>query len=306
MRFVATILSVVALFMATTVAEAGPPKGVTVAEWIQGLSVTVKAGNTSGCGTVITREKEGEQIHWIQTCAHVVEHCRNVKEIIDGRGNKRHVVTYDEVQIVQEIVKDGREVGRRQLDAKVFKCDRENDIAVLWLIATNELKGSVCFVKSDEAPAVGTELYHCGSPGGHDYGAHSVTPGIIAQAGRVLEDKEYDQITCASIGGSSGGAVINKETGEYLGILVSGLRSSDNFSYIVPMRRVRAWAKRARVEWLYDEKLPVPPLAELQKLPIEDDAAVFEGREAEGEPTLAPVPKVGDKPVLETKIGFGD
>ena len=42
----------------------------------------------------------------------------------------------------------------------------------------------------------------------------------------------------------------NAETGEYIGTLVRG--SGETFNYYVPVRRIKEWAKRHNIEFIFD------------------------------------------------------
>lgn len=72
---------------------------------------------------------------------------------------------------------------------------------------------------------------------------------------------------------SSGGGVYLTD-GRYVGCLVRG--SGEQFNLIVPVRRMRDWAKRAGVMWALDPAVAMPTEEELQKLPIEDSGVDFQ------------------------------
>ena len=76
-------------------------------------------------------------------------------------------------------------------------------------------------------------------------GANSMTDGIMSQHGRLINKKEFDQVTVVAFPGSSGGGVY-LENGLYVGMLVRGARTQ-GFNLIVPIRRIRAWAEKANV-----------------------------------------------------------
>ena len=97
-----------------------------------------------------------------------------------------------------------------------------------------------------------------------------MTSGIVSQIGRVYPEigKEvFDQTTVAAFPGSSGGGVY-LEDGRYVGMLVRG--AGETFNLIVPVRRMQAWAKKAKVEWALNDTIAVPSETELEKIPIED------------------------------------
>jgi len=82
----------------------------------------------------------------------------------------------------------------------------------------------------------GDTCFIYGSPFGWDY-CFSVTQGIVSSINRdcygFFGEKIMLQSDAASYPGNSGGAVTDDE-GEIIGILVGGVRGSDNISLIVP------------------------------------------------------------------------
>jgi hypothetical protein len=42
------------------------------------------------------------------------------------------------------------------------------------------------------------------------------------------------------------------------------------FNFIVPLRRIHAWAKEAKIEWAIDPTVPMPTLKEINAIPVED------------------------------------
>jgi len=173
---------------------------------------------------------------------------------------------------VKELVEDGRRVGELKMDAEVVRYSDPEDLAVLRIRKTGFVEASVVFYLDDKPPAIGTRLYHVGSLLGQT-GANSMTAGIQSQIGRVLEKKVYDQTTTTSFPGSSGGGTYTTD-GAYVGMVVRG--AGEGFVLCVPVRRMRAWAKTAGVEWLVDDSVAVPDAETLEKMPIEDPGVHFE------------------------------
>jgi hypothetical protein len=60
--------------------------------------------------------------------------------------------------------------------------------------------------------------------------------------------------------------------GRYVGMLVQG--NSDTHNNFVPIRRIRAWAKRVGIQFLLDPSLPVPSETEMAKSPVEESGTV--------------------------------
>jgi len=280
------IALIVAVLLLTGSIAAQTTRPGNVAERLQSLSVTVRAESgysaTQGSGIIVTRVvKDGNRnlaINFVCTAGHVVEGLRKVEEVIDtATGTKRSVVTYKVASIVKEDRYEGSHVGEWKYRAKVIHCDKEEDLAVLRILRPELVSGSAVFYLAKSIPSVGTDLYHVGSPGGQEVGAHSTTPGIVAQVGRTLDGKTYDQTTVAALPGSSGGGVFMRD-GRCIGLLTLGLRGTDNFNYIVPVRRILAWAEATRLSWVFDPSVPVPTQEEIDKLPVEGGGRKF-GRE---------------------------
>jgi len=243
-----------------------------VAAYLQEISVTIKAGYAEGSGTAIVRKIDGEEVTFVWTAAHVVDGLRKEKTVVTPDGTKRTKVVFDDCSLVQEVRQDGRRVGEWKFDARVLRFSAEEDLSLLMVRKRGLLEASARFYLEDEIPAVGTELYHCGSPGGQSLGANSVTSGILSQIGRTFPDEigEFDQATVACLPGSSGGGVFNVETGEYLGMLTMGIRGQDSFAYFVPVRRIAKWCENTEMEWAVDEDADTPTLEELRKMHVED------------------------------------
>lgn len=256
-----------------------------VASHLQAISVTIRAESrtrqgSQGSGIITTRRAEvgGKEttVNWVMTAAHVVESLRTVEEIIDGKtGTKRQIVRFADAAIVQEMQERGRRVGEMRMAARVFRYNRKVDLALLQIRKTGFVRDSVRFYLDKPIPALGTDLNHVGSMGGQALGANSMTGGIIAQIGRVIDGQEFDQTDCAASPGSSGGGVFLKGDGRCIGILTRGVRGADNFNFIVPIRRVRKWARRAGVLWAIDPSVPVPSQAVRERLPIEESGTNF-------------------------------
>jgi S1-C subfamily serine protease len=277
------------------------PQKDDVASYLQEISVTIKAGNAQGSGTLMIVPVDGKPVTFCWTAAHVVAGLRSQKEVVTPDGQTRHSVTFSDPEIVQEEIEDGSRVGERKMLAKVLLYSEKEDLAILRVRKKGFARVSVVFSPLKTAPKVGTELYHCGSPGGQEVGANSVTPGIVAQVGRVFPDRigEFDQVTTAALGGSSGGAVFLRD-GHYVGMLTLGIQGADSFHYIVPIRRMRAWAEKQKVLWAMGEGKP-PTEDELSKISVEDPGAKFTPEKKDSPTPAPPAPKLS-QPVLKAPL----
>lgn len=274
MRLLSLFLAVV--LMASSALAADP-----LVEKLQQISVTIRAGRDQGSGTLFTRKVGNDTVTYVWTAAHVVDGLRSTRHVVIA-GNPKLVVEFEDAQIVQEFKQDGRRIGEQKMEARVVRysdAEEGEDLALLEVRKRNFVPADITttFYANEEIPAIGTELYHVGSLLGQ-FGANSLTTGVISQQGRVLNLNAsgvvFDQTTVTAFPGSSGGGVFLKGNGEYVGMLVRG--AGEQFNLIVPIRRLRAWAKTAKVEWAIDQNVPMPSATELKKLPVEDAGVDFQ------------------------------
>ena len=253
---------------------------------LQDMSVNIKAGGNEGSGVIITRERKvngvAERVNFIWTAGHVVKGLRTVRTTIDAKGVSRKMVEFQDAAVVKETIKNGRRVGESKMDVRVIKYsdpDDGEDLALLMAIADFSDKNVTFYTKpksQDEMVPVGTTLYHVGCLLGQ-MGANSFTSGVMSQTGRVADKKVYDQTSATAFPGSSGGGVWMADNGKpvYIGMLVRG--AGETFNLIVPIRRMHAFAKKYKLEWALDEKVPLPAQDEIDKMPIEEGGTESSG-----------------------------
>jgi S1-C subfamily serine protease len=244
-----------------------------VAVHLQDISVTIvsKSGAGSGgegSGVVKTRKlQDGSSVNFIWTAAHVIDNLRKTRSAIDPKtGTQKTVVEFDDAMVVKSISQEGRTVGKLELMAEVIRYSKEEDLALLKLRKKDFIQSSVVFHLDNEIPPIGTDLLHVGSLLGQ-VGSNSMTTGIMSQHGRIIDKKVFDQTTVNAFPGSSGGGVYTKD-GKMIGMLVRG--AGETFNLIVPVRRIRDWARHAKIEWAIDDNIPVPSDQDLERLPVED------------------------------------
>jgi len=224
MSRIALALLTVALCLAPPAATAQTTTATadeSLAERLQDVSVTIKAGYGEGSGVVKTRDG----VNYVWTAAHVVAGNRRTRSVIDANGSTRTIVEFTDVSIVQSLYEAGRKVGQIEMLAEVIRysdSDYGEDLALLKVRKRDFIHASASFFLGDGIPGVGTKLLHVGSLHGQG-GSNSVTDGIISQPGRVLRDgKVYDQTTVTAFPGSSGGGVFFEDSGLYVGRGVRG------------------------------------------------------------------------------------
>lgn len=280
---------------------------------LQAVSVNISAKTAQGSGTIFVREIEGTPLTFILTAYHVVSNLRKIEtRMVDGKEEKRAV--YDDAEITQEIFQDGRRVGKVTYSARVLCVDSRRDLALLLLRKQGKIfeESAVLYV-GEEIPDVGTQVLHAGSPGGFEVGGSAtVTSGIISRIGVPISEfggsdfGVFDQTTCPALPGSSGGLVAKADTGEIIGIITIGLRSSTGFNWMVPVRTIKKWLDEAKFSWFYDDKVEKPRLSDLKNMSvievgggeIKSDAFNLQN----GETNTQELPKLSDKDVKPEKM----
>ena len=248
-----------------------------IAEHLQNVSVTIRSEGAfsagEGSGVIFTREdSKGNLVNFVWTAAHVVDNMRLTKRILVD-GTYKTIVHFRDPIIIKEIRQNGRTVGRLQMDAEVLKYSESEDgqdLALLRIRKLNFVTDSVVFYLDKEIPPLGTDLFHVGSLLGQ-FGANSMTSGIMSQHGRILKDLNkyiFDQTTCTAFPGSSGGGVYLKSDARYVGMLVRG--AGEGFNLIVPVRRMVEYCKKNKIMWALDKNVKMPTEDELKKMPIEN------------------------------------
>jgi serine protease Do len=211
---------------------------VVTPEELVNCNVYVESEKLEGSGVLFTHDNEA----YVLTVAHVVAECKTNDVDVD--------VTYtaDDVEI------------KVKAEILAYSDDENDDLALLHVKATGVFKQTVSFYDGPPPP-IGAELYHVGNLTGKP-GLNSLTTGIISYLDRNFKPVStgtFDQITATIFPGSSGGGVYLK-TGQLVGV-VSRLRGP-NFAAMVPIRRIRAWAKEEGVDYVFDPCEPTPATLE--------------------------------------------
>jgi S1-C subfamily serine protease len=219
----------------------------TLAPRLQETAVTLHTESGQGSGVIVTRKG----VNYVLTAGHVVAGNRRVTKVVTDSKDSSEV-SFKPVSIVKEIYTDGESIGTTSIQADVVaysSAEFGQDVALVRL-RSKITDASVEFYPK-RLLSVGTAVVHVGSLEGQD-GSNSFTTGSYAQIGRVLFDKVFDQTSCPAFPGSSGGGIYLQSNGQYVGMLVRG--SGETFNYIVPIRRLKDWAKAHHTEFLFDPK----------------------------------------------------
>lgn len=242
----------------------------TVAQQVQDAQVTIRAGDHSGSGTLITTS---DGTTWVLSCGHLFDSVRTEREVSEN-GSKRVVIEFSPAKIYKTLSDGKQDTGKIELLADVVRYSDPiygEDLSLLKIRQRGTLKQTTKFYLEETPPTIDTEVYHCGSLRG-DAGSNSLTTGVVSKIGRLYTDgkgreKVYDQTTATALPGSSGGPVCLKKDGRYVGCLVRG--SGETFNLMVPTRRIQVWAKEVGIDFILDPTKKVPTDEELKKKPIE-------------------------------------
>ncbi len=218
-----------------------------MAQQIDLTNVVVGVGGDGFCsGTIISK-----QHRLVLTASHCVSDriTREQQEFVDpvtGEVTKKTIEKKLDLEVWQNVTRDYQVISSRHYVAKIVGNDAGNDVALLQIIDAE-------FRAAMEAPLApdshmlmrGQTIYVVGNPG--VVLDNSVTKGIVSSIERTLNIGgkllKVFQIDAASIGGNSGGSVLN-ERGELVGTLDAGLRGS-GFNFAVPISATRTLLRRS-------------------------------------------------------------
>jgi len=242
------------------------------------LCVSKYGSGAQGSGTIFLSEVGGKPAAFVLTAYHVISDMRKVESVIRN-GTTKKVVSYRDAQIIQERVLNGRIVGELKFDAVVINVDQRRDIALLRVRDGEFSKLGATFYLDSEIPTAGTEIYHCGAPGGKGTGGTcSLTMGIVSRIGVRIPDfgggskhGVFDQTDTAALGGSSGGLLALKSDGRFIGMITLGLNGGDNFHWYVPARAILSWAKEVDAFWLFDTSVERPTEDDIDSIRLENN-----------------------------------
>lgn len=235
-----------------------------VAQYLQSATVIVRDVNGMGTGVLYTAK---DRRVYVWTAGHIVEDSRTIELRDDGTTIDKFA---DVLIICFRNDTEGHIVYGPLLRAAVIRmsdADEGNDIALLRINdPTFEAPSSIVF-DHEKFPAPGTPVYHCGHFQGF-VGTGSISSGVVSQNGRLSDGQEWLQTDCMITSGSSGGAVVRQSNGHCLGLVSRG--RMHGFELLVPVTRMRLWAKQVGVAFAMDPTLDVPSDEVLMSRPIYD------------------------------------
>jgi len=218
-----------------------------MAQQIDQTNVVVGVGGDGFCsGTIISK-----QHRLVLTASHCVTDriTREQQEFVDpvtGEVTKKTIEKKLDLEVWQNVTRDYQVIASRHYVAKIVGNDASNDVALLQIL-------DVDFKAPMEAPLApeshvlmrGQTIYVVGNPG--VVLDNSITKGIVSSVERTLNISgkllKLFQIDAASIGGNSGGSVLN-ERGELVGTLDAGMRGA-GINFAVPISATKALLRRS-------------------------------------------------------------
>jgi len=227
------------------------PSKKSVLKKLDNVTVLVEVKGGSGTGTLFSRKDDkGNLVHFVWTSGHVID------DAMIGPDENMNV-SFSDIKISKMNLVGDAMLEKISYSAKVIKFSgiKGDDLALLELVDKN------IFVEDDSvefaSPILvvpGTSLYHVGCMYGSS-GYNSVSEGMLANNGRMIYGKVFDQSSTTVFPGSSGGGIFN-ERGEYVGMIT--MMREANMNYFIPVRRMMVWAQDNHLEWALNRDIRMP------------------------------------------------
>lgn len=152
------------------------------------------------------------------------------------------------LQIWTNKVRDYEIVSTVKYSAKIVASDAKNDVALLQVTDTDYVPAQAVVLAPDTYKYQrGLRVYAVGNPGIEF--DNSISEGIIAAPERSVDfglggvKQRLFQHSATTIGGNSGGSILNEE-GELIGTVTGGIRGAA-ISFAIPVRFTKDMLKRA-------------------------------------------------------------
>ena len=224
------ILGFLAAYAINDVKQHSSNQSVLVAKQLRSFTVGIESHGDLGTGSLVLandqNDENGEGL-FVITCAHVVEAAFKMED--------------KKVKVYQHF---SHEESVDSFAVIVCYCWDE-DIAILRVDDAHILRDyeTLNFYLDIDEPLVGEEIFHVGNyVAGNGLYNKSLSTGIISFPNRKQGNICLDQLSCNVLPGSSGGAVVLRKDGRYVGMVSQGLPGG--LTLMVPVRRILGFAER--------------------------------------------------------------
>ena len=237
----------------------------TIPEYLQSISVKIDIPEGTGSGVVFTRtDATGtNKISFIWTAGHLFHQKNNMFDIFFLGLISTNEAVIDHAEISQLISVDGMAApAGSNILARLIKCSKTNDLALLQLEKPFFNTNTAIFDLSSRIPRTGERVFSVSAPMGSD---GTFSEGVYSFIGKKKWGKVFDQTTCVVYPGSSGGGFF-LTNGICIGLAIA--YQAPTINYIIPMRRIQEWAKYENLEWALDPTLPIPTEKEIKAITI--------------------------------------
>lgn len=247
-RFFLGVLVIAAILFAGNAGTTPPGSRPFSAAKLLEISVEIHAVDSTGSGVIIRR---GEDCY-VLTCAHVIADAVETN-LLGG-------VVYNSVAVIVPLEDQHQIIGAMHWYADILRYSQAEDLALLKIrqpkfgnnLAGTNGSGTVIFKINDQPPEIGADVYHVGCFSG-TAGYHSLSKGIVSQINKTDSGTYFDQVSCSAFPGSSGGGVWLTDS-TCIGLLDE--QQAETFNYVIPARRIHAWAKRIGAEFIFEGNVP--------------------------------------------------
>lgn len=258
------------------------------------VRVTTNNGQSGGSGTVLyseDREKTGKFQTFILTNHHVIEHLLKVDRVWDNLTQSYKYVENNELADVELFTYQdgGRTVANTKVKAEVVAYKSDEDIALLKLQHSLQVKSMLKILPVDKPLRLFQEIYAVGCPLLVD---PMFTRGQVTDIEYIIEKKKYTGGSAEIIWGNSGGAVITQVGDEFYfcGIPSHGKGAPNGqfvtyLGYYITPERINEFIHSQKLEFLLNTSItPTQSFDERKKMQKDKTSS---------EPPIVPNPNVG-------------
>ena len=225
-------------------------------------TVRVKTKRATGSGTIFYSDDRDEPNifrTFVFTNHHVVRDAIRIEKkwnSLLGRKEDREVTALVTVEVFQ-YENESKSAGRLTYDAEIVAYEEDEDIAILKLHTTTEMKFVAKLMPQSELRNVRLfqNVFAVGCSLGHPPIASA---GMLTSLSDIIERKSYWMMSAPIIFGNSGGAVFIERDGRFFFIGVPSRVAStrmgvvEHMAFFIPPTRIHSWLKRQHLAFLYD------------------------------------------------------